>query len=203
MIFLFYSQAMAQPEIGVLVGLNNSKLVGDSPPGGAYKYMMGFHGSVYIDFKLSDYVRLSFQPGFKTGGAMVAFKDPDLEEYKDSLKIHVANLCLPLFVKITSMNEKVYFMGGFSADFPSRVMADNGVEKIDISNELFKVNVTAQFGLGYRIPIQSTSLNIELRYLQGLVNLSDNKDEEAAYLPRIKSSSMQLLVGWQFPITKK
>jgi hypothetical protein len=194
---------MAQPEIGVLVGLNNSKLVGDSPPGGAYKYKMGFLGSVYIDFKLSDYVRLSFQPGFKTGGAKVAFKDPDLEEYKDSLKIHVTNLCLPLFVKITSMNEKVYFIGGFSADFPSSVMADNGVEKIDISNELFKVNVTAQFGLGYRIPIQSTSLNIELRYLQGLVNLSDNKDEEAAYLPRVKSSSMQLLVGWQFPITKK
>ena len=203
MFLLPFSQGIAQPEIGFLVGLNNSKLTGDGPPGGAYKYKMGILSSVYVDFRLSDYVRLSFQPGIRTGGAKIAFKDPVLEEYRDSLKIHVMSICLPLLVKITAINEKVYFIGGFSLDIASRGKADNGVEKIDISNELHKINVTAQFGLGYRIPIQSTSLNIELRYLQGLVNLSDRKEEEAAYLPRVKSSAMQLAVCWQFPITKK
>lgn len=100
------------------------------------------------------------------------------------------------------MSEKLYFTGGLSADFPSRVKADNGEEKIDISNELTKVNLTAQFGLGYRIPIQSNIIFIELRYLQGLVNLSNNRDDPEAYLPRVKSSSTQLLFGWQFPIRK-
>lgn len=202
MILLLYSQGMSQPEIGIFVGLNNSKLVGDGPPGGLYKYNRGFIGFLNVDFRISDEVKLSIQPGIRTGGANVAFKDPVLEAYKDSLKIHTLNLCLPLIVKITALNEKIYFIGGFSADFPSRIIADNGVEKIDISNELSKVNLTAQFGLAYRIPIQTTSLNIELRYLQGLVNLSNNRDEEEAYLPRVKSSAIQLLVGWQLPIRK-
>jgi hypothetical protein len=202
LILLFFSRGISQPEIGLAVGLNNSKLVGDGPPGGSYKYNRGFIGFVNVDFRLSDYVKLSIQPGIRTGGATVAFRDPVLEEYRDSLKIHVLNLCLPLFLKITSFNERVYFMGGFSADFPSRIVADNGVEKIDISNELSKLNVTAQFGLGYRIPILRTVLNIELRYLQGLVNLSDHREDEEAYLPRVKSSAMQLIVGWQFPIGK-
>lgn len=200
--FLVQAQVMSQPEVGLYVGLNNSKLVGDGPPGGSYKYNRGFLGFVNVDFRLSDYVKLSIQPGIRTGGANVAFRDPVLEAYKDSLKIHTLSICLPLFVKITSLNEKVYFIGGFSADLPSRIRADNGVEKIDISDELSKINLTAQFGLGYHIPIHTTSLNIELRYLQGLVNLSNNKDDEEAYLPRVKTSAMQLIVGWQFPIRK-
>jgi hypothetical protein len=163
---------------------------------------MGFLGSIHLDFRLSDYVRLSIQPGFRTGGANLAFKDPDLEEYRDSLKINTVNLTLPVLIKITSLSERVYFLGGFSVDFPSKIKADNGKEKIDITDELAKANITAQFGLGYRIPIQSTSLYIELRYVQGLVNLSDRRDEEEVYLPRVKTSAMQLLVGWQFPSRK-
>jgi len=198
----FIFQVTAQPEIGLFIGLNNSKFTGDGPPGGAYRYRRGFLGSIHMDFRLSDHVKLSVQPGFRTGGATVAFKDPDLEEYRDSLKINTFILTLPLLIKVTSMSEKVYFTGGFTIDFPSSIKADNGEDKIDITDELFKVNVTAQFGLGYRIPVKATTLYIELRYLQGLVNLSDRRDEEEAYLPRVKSSAMQLVIGWQLPIRK-
>jgi len=201
-LFLVYSPGISQPEVGLYVGVSNSKLVGDGPSLGSYKYTRGFLGSAHIDFRLSESVRLSFQPGFKTGGAKVAFKDTISQEMRDSLKIHLLTLSLPLVLKITSLNEKVYFAGGFSVDFPISAKADNGEEKIDISHEINRVNVNALFALGYRIPIHSTVAYLELRYLQGLVNLSDHRKQEDAYLPRVKTSAMQLIFGWQFPIRK-
>ena len=202
LVFLFFFQVTAQHEIGLLVGLSNNKLTGDPPPRGAFRYKMGFQAAVHIDFELSDYVRLSFQPGIRSGGAKVAFKDPDLEEFKDSLKVNVALISFPLFLKITSLSEKVYFIGGFTFEIPSKIKADNGDEKIDISDELKKYNISANFGLGFKIPVKSTTGYIELRYIQGLVNVSENLDEDLAYLPRTKSTAMQLLFGWQLPIKK-
>jgi len=201
-IFLIYYPALTQPDIGMFVGLSNNKLVGDGPAWGSFKYTRGFIGALHIDFKMSEDVMLSFQPGVRTGGARIALEDTVLHENRDSLKINLLTFNLPLMVKITSMNKKVYFAGGFSFDFPIRASADNGEEKIDILNEMNKININAQFVLGYRFPIQSTTAYIELRYLQGLVNLSDQRNEDDAYLPRVKSSAMQLLVGWQFPIRK-
>jgi hypothetical protein len=202
MIFLMYSPSVAQPEVGLFVGLNNSKLVGDGPSRGSFKYTRGFLGAVHIDFKLSENTSLSFQPGFRTGGAKIAFEDTVLQESRDSLKINLLSFNLPLLVKITSMNKRVYFAGGFSFDLSVGAKADNGEEKIDILNEIHKMNLNAQFALGYRIPIRSTTAFIELRYLQGLVNLSDQRNQDDAYLPRVKSSAMQLIFGWQFPIRK-
>jgi len=202
LVFLFFFQVNAQPEIGILVGLSNNKLTGDPPPTGAFQYKMGFQAAVHIDFELSDYVRLSFQPGIRSGGAKVAFKDPDLEEFKDSLKVNVALISIPLLVKITSLSEKVYFTGGIALELPSKVQVDNGQDKLDISDELKKYNITADFGLGFKIPIKSTTGYIELRYIQGLVNISENLDEDLAYLPRTKSTAIQLLFGWQVPIKK-
>ncbi len=200
--FLFFIQVNAQPEIGLVMGLNNNKFTGDSPLNGKYKSNLGFLVSIHIDFKLSDYVRLSFQPGLRSGGGKVAFANPDEQKYKDSLKINATILTLPLVLKITSLSERVYFLGGFSVDFPSKIQADNEMEKVDISDELKKFNISAQFGLGYRIPIQSTVGYIELRYLQGLVNITDRLEDDEAYLPRVKTTATQLLIGWQIPLTK-
>jgi hypothetical protein len=199
-LFLVYLPGVSQPDVGLYVGLSNSKLVGDGPSLGSFKYTRGFIGSAHIDFKLSESVRFSLQPGFKTGGAKVAFADTISQETRDSLKINLLTFSLPLMLKVTSFNEKVYFAGGFSVDFPVSAKVDNGVEKIDISTEINKINVNALFALGYRIPVHSTVAYIELRYLQGLVNLSNRLNEEDAYLPRVKTSAIQLLFGWQFPI---
>jgi hypothetical protein len=201
--FLVQTQVMSQPEVGLYAGLSNSKLVGDGPSLGSFKYTRGFLGSAHIDFRLSENVRLSLQPGFKTGGAKVSFKDTLTQETRDSLKINLLTFSLPIVLKVTSFNEKIYFAGGFTVEFPVSSKADNGVRKIDISNEINKINVNVLFGLGYRIPVHSTVAYLELRYLQGLVNLSDNRNQEKAYLPRVKTSAMQLLFGWQFPIRKK
>ena len=193
----------AQPEVGVLFGPNNSKLTGDGPPNGSYKYLLGYVFSLQTDFRLAENVKLSFQPGIRVGGAKVAFKDLDLEEYRDSLTIRTTSLIFPLFVKINSKSDRLYFFGGFSLDFPIRIRADNGVNKIDISDEINKMNLNAYFGIGYAIPLRTSRVFIELRYFQGLVNLSNQKDEDEAYLPRVKTSGMNLVLGWQLPLRKE
>lgn len=199
-LLLVYSPVMSQPEAGLYVGISNSKLVGDGPSLGSFKYTRGILVSSHIDFKLSENVSLSLQPGFKTGGAKVAFRDTISQEIRDSLKINILAFSLPLLLKISSFNEKVYFAGGFAFDIPVSAKADNGDEKIDISNEINSLNVNAVFTLGYRIPVHSTNAYLELRYLQGLVNLSDQRNQVDAYLPRVKTSAIQLLFGWQFPV---
>jgi hypothetical protein len=201
-LFLAYSPGISQPEVGLYVGINNSKLVGDGPSLGSFKYIRGFLGSAHIDFELSENVSLSLQPGFKTGGAKLAFKDTISQQTRDSLKINLLTFSLPLLLKINSFNERVYFAGGFTVDFSVSAKADNGVEKIDVSDEINKLNLNALFAIGYRIPVHTTDAYLELRYLQGLVNLSDQRNQEDAYLPRVKTSAIQLLFGLQFPIRK-
>lgn len=193
----------AQPEIGINVGYNNSKLVGDRPFKSAYRYTKGFLASVQVNLKLSDYVRLSFEPGIKSAGAILAFEDSVLQEYKDSITISNISAIIPVLLKITSLSEKVYFTGGLSLGFPGKIYADNGTEKIDISSEITKINLAAVFGIGYRIPVKSTTLNIELRIEQGLLNISNNLDDSSSYIPRVKSKALQLIIGWYLPVTLK
>ncbi|MCK5766145.1 MAG: hypothetical protein KAH26_09170, partial [Bacteroidales bacterium] len=59
----------------------------------------------------------------------------------------------------------------------------------------------AHFGAGIRIPVGLPRLFVELRYSQGLVNLTDEPIEKS-YVPRVKTSGFKVLAGIEIPLKR-
>ncbi len=57
------------------------------------------------------------------------------------------------------------------------------------------------FGAGYKIPIGYPTLFVELRYSQGLVNLTDEVVQDNM-IPRVKTAGIKFLVGVEIPLKK-
>ncbi len=190
---------LAQPNIGIYGGFNNSSLSGDAPKDAIYTPRIGFLTGLNIDFKISDEVLLSFQPGYGTAGAKLALKDNTGEKYIDSIDISLNYLILPVMINIISNNQRFYFNSGIEVGLLTKASAYNGAETVDLQSEINEVNVTANFGLTYLIPIGKPFLFFDLRYSQGLINISYSGNN-SSYVPRIKSSGLKFRTGIQIPL---
>ncbi len=190
----------AQPNLGLYFGLNNSTLSGDAPEDSKYTSNPGVLLGLNIDFKITEEVLLSFQPGFAQAGAKLAYVDSD-NLYQDSLTIDIDALVLPVLINIISDNKRFYFSSGLEFGYQLQSTASTSSDNIDISEELNKFNLSVNFGLSYLIPIGKTFLFIEARYSQGLINLTNSQNEDS-FVPRVKTSGLKLRLGIQLPLAK-
>ncbi len=193
--------ALGQVELGLYAGLDNGRLSGDKLVNTKYATKTGFLVGLSVDVHFNDIISLSFQPGITKTGGKIQVPDTIENEYKDSVSVSVSYFLLPIFVKIQSKSKRLYFSGGLEFGYGLSLKADNAVEEIDITDELNKWNVSAAFGIGYRIPIKRSGLYFELRYVQGLINLAEPAEDD--YLPRVKLSGLKLLTGFQIPVSKR
>ena len=205
LLFLFFIlthiHAIGQVELGAYVGLDNGRLSGDKLTDTRYAAKTGFLFGLNVDTYINDIISLSFQPGLIRTGSKIQVPDTILNEYKDSVNVSVSYLLLPIFVKLQSKSKRLYFSAGLEFGYGLSLKADNEIEEVDLSDELNKWNVSAAFGIGYRVPIKRSGLFFELRYTQGLVNLASPTEDED--FPRVKLSGLKLLTGFQIPVSKR
>jgi hypothetical protein len=107
---------------------------------------------------------------------------------------------MPVYVKVTSLNEKLYFLGGLKTGINLNTTGDDKIEQFDLKEEFKTYNISAVFGLGILFSMERSSLYLEFRYSQGFVNITDAIDEELALVPRVKTAAFNLLIGWKLPI---
>lgn len=200
-LLLFSISASAQPYIGVFVGANGGKLSGDAPEKGSYKSLIGINVGANLDLKLGKSIWLSLQPSYTQEGTRVFYSVKEQEESVDSIHIRLNYFSLPLFLKVTSNNERFYALGGIETGY----LLDSYVSSHDVQQEtdvkVSEWNVAVHFGAGYRIPIGLPRLYIELRYTQGLIDLTDEPVNES-YIPRVKTSGFKLMAGIEIPLKK-
>ena len=202
LMLLFYTVlVMGQVSLGAFGGLNSSKLSGDAPPDGIYGTLMGTSLGLLMDVKLSEAVALSIQPSYSQEGTKVAYTVKGMNEPVDSANIRLNYFSLPLMLKVASSNKRFYALSGFEAG----MLLNHGVTMDEESNELetniARWNLAMHFGVGIRIPVGFPSLFFELRYAQGLVNLTDDPLSNDI-IPRVKSSGFKLMCGIEFPLSK-
>ena len=188
----------AQFDFGAYVGLNSTKLSGDSPKRFKYKAKMGPTVGAIINWYIKDDVRLSFQPGYAVSRPVFQYVDNDLGELRDSITAELDYLKLPIYLDVIADNDKWHFLAGLDAQILTKQSAYSDTEEFDFSDELTNLNLNIVFGLGYRIHLKKPILNIDLRFNQGVLNLSDMPDEETSLVPRIKTSTVELIVGFEF-----
>jgi len=190
-----------QSYIGVFGGLNMSKLSGDAPAKAKYKSSTGFNFGANLDIKLSENIFLSLQPSYSQEGTKISYTLPKSSMPIDSIAISLNYFSLPVLLKITALNERFYALAGIETALllnSSRTIDD--IEQ-DIDADVAEWNLAMHFGVGLRIPIGFPRLFVELRYSQGLVNLTDEPLSQNT-IPRVKTSGMKILVGIEIPLKK-
>jgi hypothetical protein len=192
----------SQPNIGVFAGLNFGRLSGDAPVKGKYKALPGANVGAFIDLKLSNSILLSLQPSYSQEGTKISYTLPQYEKPIDSITIQLNYFSLPLLLKVTSTNERFYALGGIEAGLLVDSFVSSHDIKEDIKADVAQWNIAMQFGAGIRIPVGFPKLLVELRYSQGLVNLTDEPIEES-YVPRVKTTGFKFLVGVEIPLKKQ
>ena len=201
LLILFSITASGQTSLGFFAGLNSAKLKGDSPKYTSYKGLMGLNAGVYLDVKLSKIIYLSFQPSYSQEGTRVFYDVAGSDELVDSLRIKLNYFSLPILVKVTSTNKRFYALAGIETSYLLESYIKNDDTNEDLSADVAEINIAIAFGAGLRIPLKFGRIFIELRYSQGLVNLTDEPIYQSE-IPRVKTSNFRVLAGYEIPLSK-
>ncbi len=193
--------SIGQVSLGLFGGLNSSKLLGDSPPKGSYNTLMGGNFGLLIDVGISEALALSLQPSYSQEGTKLAFSVRGSNEPVDSAKIRLNYFSIPLMLKVTSAKKRFYALSGFEAGMLLNSAHIMGDQENELESDISQWNLAMHFGAGFRIPLGYPTLFIELRYAQGLVNLTDDPLTNDI-IPRVKSSGFKFLCGIEFPLSK-
>lgn len=190
-----------QPYAGAFAGLNFGKLTGDVPQYGSFKSLPGVNAGVTMDFKIAGSVWLSLQPSYSQEGTRISYTFRGETESIDSIHIRLTYFSIPLMVKVTAANERFYGIAGVETGYLLSKKLTSDDEEFEFANDVAEWNVAVHFGVGMKIPIGFPRLFIELRYTQGLINLTDDP-VEFSYIPRVKTNGFKFLAGIEFPLKK-
>lgn len=205
LVLLLFQLAHAQFEIGLIGGLNRSGLSGDKPKNTTYTTLTGLGLGVLLETKFTEDVRFGIQPMYLQRGTKIAYKIPDVRDPKDSLNFKIDYFTIPFMFKVYADNQKTYLISGFDIGIPLSASIEqlDGSEKQDVLDRLKSVDVVVSIGFGVRIPVNQFNWAIELRYLQGILNLNDTTDAEGSPLDfAIRSSGIQIFSSFSLPLGK-
>lgn len=195
--------SQAQFRIGLGGELSSAKFGGIPPDSGSYESLTGFGGNIIVEYQVVKDVFLSFQPGYHTKGSLLKFgrEESLINDTVITFDINQSCITLPLNIKI--YNHDFYIGGGVILDIISSATLknkENGFEK-DIKNRFTDIDVMADFNMGYNFSIGKPSIFIELRYVQGLININDNANftDDEFYKANYKSNGLSFLAGILFP----
>ena len=197
---LFSFPVFGQVHIGSFTGLNLGFLSGDPPEQGYYGSLFGLNAGLQLDIPLKKNLSISVQPSYSQEGTTVNFDVMGKVVPVDSVHIRLDYFSFPLLIKLQSTNKHFYAIGGLEAAWLiSNVVYSHGktLDNLDINN----INLSVQIGTGYRFFIGLPKLYMEIRYGQGLVNVS--KPNGNKYIPRVKTAGFKFLMGLEIPIRKK
>ena len=197
-LLVFSTLCMGQVTLGAFGGLNSSKLSGDAAANGSYSSLMGGNFGAIVDVRLSKGFYLSLQPSYSQEGTRVFYTVRGETEPVDSVKIRLNYFSLPLLLKITSTNERFYALSGIETGLLLDGSTIIGEEKENLP-DVSQWNIAVHFGAGIRIPVGYPTIFVELRYSQGLLNLTD-EPLNTNIIPRVKTSGFKILAGVEFPL---
>ncbi len=201
---LFFSlsvSSVAQVSLGAFGGVNFGKLNGDTPKNGYYVPNGGLNSGLLIDIPVGKAVSLSLQPSFSQEGTKLLFYQGKYQEPIDSIHLRLNYFSLPLMVKVQSTSKHFYAVGGLEAGYLVSYKLTSHGDILSNALSVAGINVAAHFGAGYQIFIGKPVLFFELRYTQGLINLTDEPVDKS-YIPRVKTTGFKALIGVTMPLSK-
>lgn len=201
LIFYLSNNSFAQFDASIWAGVNNSSFGGNPPKDASYKSIYGFCFGGDFDYHLTEDVVIALEPSFEQSGSDIVFgNEENLLDTVITYTVKQNYFGLGLLFKINT--ERFYVGAGLNFQLLSSANLEHESTDIDIKDKFLDYNIISFFNVGYKIPIGSPTLFIELRYLQGLVNIySGNADyNPEIYIANFKSTGLRLSTGIMFPL---
>lgn len=193
--------------IGALLGVGRQGISGDAPPNTSYGARGGLIAGVQGEIALTPGIALSVQPRFTQRRTSLTSVDDVTGE--NAVDLNLDYVSVPVMLKFGPAGGRTYFAGGLDLAFLNGAhLTGNGLDE-DIKDRFNSTDVGALFGFGVNFPMGRPKITTELRYVQGLVNLSgdsatsnvDGSGEDS--LPdRFHSGGLELMAGILFPLGK-
>ncbi|MCZ7612044.1 MAG: PorT family protein [Ignavibacteriaceae bacterium] len=195
-IFILGNNSFAQVQLSLWGGVNNSSFGGNPPEDAGYGDIRGLAAGANLDFHPSTDFVISLEPSFEQRGSTIDIHlEEGLEDTTLKFKVKQNYFGLGLMFKVNAGN---FFVGsGLSAQLLSSAKLEYESQEKDIKDKFINYDALAFFNIGYKIPIGGPSLFVELRYIQGLINIrsDENESDTEIYLSNFKSTGLRLSTG--------
>jgi len=191
----------AQFSLGLNAGVTRMKFSGDPVSGsGLFVPDPGFSAGFRADYRFSDAISLSLQPGFNQHRSSYKILNDSTNETLDSTKLRLNSLSFPLHVIVWSESGRFYALAGIQFDYTLSLKSETLLTSFTSNYEARDLNLYAQFGAGFILSLGKPYLNFELRYSQGIFDLKDPLVHQESFLPRTKLTNLSFVVGLQIPL---
>jgi hypothetical protein len=193
----------AQFSLGVNAGVTRIKFSGDRQTGfGYFKPGLGLSAALRLDYRFSNAVAISFQPGItnlRTGFEVGNVRGPGLY---DSTQLAMNSISLPLHAVVWSRNGRFFVLAGLQLDYTHGKKGRALISPYAYSPEVRDYNLYMQFGAGFIVPLGKPYLSFDLRYSQGLLDLNSPLIHSATVtaLPRTRLTNLLFIIGLQVPL---
>jgi hypothetical protein len=200
MLFLC-SSLEAQFSVGINAGVTRMKFSGDPVAGfGKFVPAPGFSAGLRADYRFSDAISLSLQPGFSQLRSSYKILNDSATETIDSTRLRLNTVSFPLHVIVWSESGRFYALAGMQFDYTLSLKSENLLSPFSSNYDVRNLNLYAQFGAGFILSLGKPYLNFELRYSQGIFDLKDPLVHQESFLPRTKLTNLSFVVGLQIPL---
>ncbi len=193
----------AQFSLGVNAGVTRMKFSGDAVAGlGYFKPDLGFASALRVDYRISDAIALSLQPGYSQLRSSYFVMNDSATLVIDSTDLRLNTFSLPLQVIAWSENGRFFVLAGMQFDYNLSFKGEPLKSPFSTGDvyEVRDYSIYVQFGAGFIVPLGKPYLSFELRYSQGILDLTESLVHQDSFLPRTKLTNISFIVGIQWPL---
>jgi hypothetical protein len=199
--FCLSNISFAQFDASIWAGVNSSSFGGNPPKDANYESIYGLAFGGNFDYHFTEEVVIALEPSFEQSGSDIVFgSEEKLLDTVITYSVKQNYFGLGLLFKINT--ERFYVGAGLNFQLLSSANLEHESTNMDIKDKFLDYNIISFFNVGYKIPLGSPTLFIELRYLQGLVNIYSGYKEYNSdkYIANFKSTGLRLSTGIMFPL---
>jgi hypothetical protein len=183
--------------VGAQLGLDRAGLDGDTPPNSQYTDKVGLVAGIQAEFGFARDLSLSLQPSFVQKRSGVQIPPSTRGASTTELELSFDYVSVPVIVKFAKAGGRTYVAGGVTVDFLTAATLSGQGSDQDVTSAFNSTGFGAVLGFGVVFPVGRTRLTTELRFVQGIANMTTGAAAAAAgaLAPRLHSNGWELIVG--------
>ena len=191
--------------VGAQLGVDRAGIEGDTPPNSQYTDKFGLVAGIQGEIGFAQDLSLSLQPSFVQKKSGVRIAPSTRGGSTTELELSFDYVSVPVVMKFAKAGGRTYVAGGVTVDFLTAATLSGQGSDRDVSSAYNSTGFGAVLGFGVVFPVGRTRLTTELRYVQGIANMTTGAAAAAAgaLAPRLHSSGWELIVGDLLQVGKR
>jgi hypothetical protein len=204
------TSAMAQWSVGLTGMAHQVGFSGDAPPPAVWSTKLGWGAGLSLGYDFGNNVTLTLAPQIeqRTSGLQATLPIentiPPRDTTYDSALVRTSYFSIPIGMRVYSNSRRWFFSTGATMSFLQELEVETDSGTNTLENAIKPEDVLLYVGAGYHFDFDPISLNLEVRYTQGLLDLvTDQQTQFISNSPVIRMDGLQAMVSaeWRFGST--